>query len=331
VGGIHGSTRGGVEEDAKGPENGKMNLGSAKGGAEVSGVRRSEDLPGPRAEPLQGRPVYRPERGPFDVIGDVHGCFLELVELLHRLGYVRRRGRFVHPEGRRAVFLGDLTDRGPLNADTISLVYAMVRGGSALYVPGNHCWKLYRYLRGAPVQVQHGLEVTVRELEALPPRRRAMVCKKFQWLFEQAPPYLVLDEGRLVAAHAGIREEMIGQVSKRIIRFCLYGDVTGERTPDGFPVRRDWAQDYRGQALIVYGHTPVREAVLRHNTINIDQGCVFGGKLTAFRYPEREVVQVPAYATYDPRVAFRELTPPAAGPQEEAPAQEEPETRRNSG
>lgn len=264
--------------------------------------------------------VYRPERGPFDIIGDVHGCFLELVELLERLGYVRRRGRFVHPSGRKAVFLGDLTDRGPLNVDTIFLVYAMVRGGSALYVPGNHCRKLYRYLRGHDVSVEHGLEVTVRELAALPERQRAAASERFQWLFEQASPYLILDEGRLVVAHAGIRQDMIGHVSKRIVRFCLYGDVTGERTADGFPVRLDWAREYRGQALIVYGHTPVREAVLRYNTINIDQGCVFGGKLTAFRYPERDVVQVPAHAAYDQRAAFRELE-----------SQEEASPRRSSG
>lgn len=253
--------------------------------------------------------VYRPERGPFDIIGDIHGCFLELVDLLDKLGYVRDGGRMAYPDGRQAVFLGDLTDRGPYNVSTILLVEGMVRNGTALYVPGNHCRKLYRHLSGANVVVQHGLETTVRELEALPLRERRSVRRTFRRLYDNSPPYMILDEGRLVVAHAGIRENLIGKMSKQVESVCLYGERTGERTPDGFPIRRDWVREYRGRALVVYGHTPVREAMFRYNTINIDQGCVFGGKLTALRYPELEIVQVSARTAYDPRVAFREMPP----------------------
>lgn len=255
--------------------------------------------------------VRRRETGPFDVIGDVHGCFLELVDLLERLGYVRDGGDMVHPGGRQAVFIGDLTDRGPYSVSTILLVAGMVRRGSALYVPGNHCRKLYRHLSGHNVVLEHGIERTARELDALPLRERQAVSRTFRRLYEHAPPYMMLDDDRLVVAHAGIREDMIGHISKRIESFCLYGDTTGQRTPEGFPIRRDWAREYRGKALIVYGHTPVREPILRYNTINIDQGCVFGGKLTAFQYPEREVVQVEARAAYDPRVVFRDIEPEA--------------------
>ncbi len=261
--------------------------------------------------------VERPETGPFDVIGDVHGCFLELVELLERLGYRREDDHFAHPGGRQAVFLGDLTDRGPYSVSTILLVEAMVAAGTALYVPGNHCRKLYRYLTGRNVVLQHGIERTVRELDALPARERQAVARKFCRLYEAAPPYMILDEGRLVVAHAGIKEDMIGRISPRITNFCLFGDPTGERTPEGLPVRRDWARTYRGEALVVYGHTPVAEAVLRHNTINIDQGCVFGGRLTALRYPEGEIVQVDARAPYDPRPLIR--PPESFGQDGEAP------------
>lgn len=253
--------------------------------------------------------VRRRETGPFDIIGDIHGCFLELVDLLDRLGYVRDGGEMIHPGGRQAVFIGDLTDRGPYSVSTILLVVGMVRRGAALYVPGNHCRKLYRHLSGHNVVLEHGIERTARELDALPLRERQTVGRKFRRLYEHAPPYMMLDDGRLVVAHAGIREDMIGHLSKRIESFCLYGDTTGQRTPEGFPIRRDWAREYRGKALIVYGHTPVREAMMRYNTINIDQGCVFGGKLTAFRYPEREIVQVQARAAYDPRVVFRDIEP----------------------
>ncbi|SHF36953.1 Diadenosine tetraphosphatase ApaH/serine/threonine protein phosphatase, PP2A family [Desulfofundulus australicus DSM 11792] len=174
----------------------------------------------------------------------------------------------------------------------------MVESGDALYVPGNHCKKLAGYLSGRRVQVRHGLEKTARELEQLNPVDRNSFIQRFLRFYHRAVPYLVLDEGRLVAVHGGIKEKMIGRLSPRIADFCLYGDSTGEITPDGLPVRRDWAREYRGQALVVYGHTPVPQPVFRNNTIDIDQGCVMGGKLTALRYPERENVQVPARQVY---------------------------------
>ncbi|MCL6635386.1 MAG: AAA family ATPase, partial [Peptococcaceae bacterium] len=244
--------------------------------------------------------------GPFDIIGDIHGCYGELVALLTRLGYRRQFNYYTHPAGRKAVFLGDLTDRGPRSLDCFWLVKAMVDSGNALYVPGNHCRKLSRYLEGRNVQVGHGLEKTVAEINALAENEREYFREEFLQLYRQAPPYLILDRGRLVVSHGGIREDMIGRVTERVRNFCLFGDATGETTEEGLPVRRDWARQYRGEALVVYGHTPVPEAEFVNNTIDIDQGCVMGGKLTALRYPEREVVQVPALAAY--------YQGPAAGP-----------------
>ncbi|WP_072870062.1 AAA family ATPase [Desulfofundulus thermosubterraneus] len=243
-------------------------------------------------------PVESPARGPFDLIGDVHGCLVELEDLLTRLGYRHRGKIWFHPENRKVVFLGDLGDRGPFNLAAINLAMDMVEAGHALYVPGNHCKKLAGFLSGRRVQVRHGLEKTVRELERLSPAERGAFARRFLQFFHRAVPYLILDEGRLVAVHGGIKEKMIGRLSPRIRDFCLYGDATGEVTPEGLPVRRDWAKEYRGQALVVYGHTPVPLPVFRNNTIDIDQGCVMGGKLTALRYPEREIVQVPARQVY---------------------------------
>ncbi len=95
--------------------------------------------------------------GPFDVIGDIHGCRDELETLLTRLGYrIERdeRGRAVgaHTEGRRAVFLGDLVDRGPDTPGVLRLVMGMVAAGDALCVTGNHEAKLLKALRGRNVQ-----------------------------------------------------------------------------------------------------------------------------------------------------------------------------------
>lgn len=242
--------------------------------------------------------------GPFDVIGDVHGCFDELTRLFDELGYRSTFGRYYHPAGRKAVFLGDLTDRGPQSLKCFWLVKAMVDAGNALYVPGNHCRKLVRFLEGRNIKIAHGLEKTVAEINELAEDERQHFKENFLALYHQAPLYLVLDNGKLVVSHGGIKEEMIGKVTERVRNFCFFGDTTGEVTDEGLPVRRDWARDYSGDALVVYGHTPVHKAEFVNNTIDIDQGCVLGGKLTALCYPEMTLVQVPALATYYERAGF---------------------------
>jgi protein phosphatase len=236
--------------------------------------------------------------GPFDIIGDVHGCFDELLELLSLLGYEGDEAAgFSHPKGRMLVFLGDLGDRGPRNADAFALGMAMVEAGKALYTPGNHCNKLMRYLMGRHVQLTHGLDLTVLQVEERERKQRGFKRRLLDFI-ETAPPYLWLDGGSLVVAHAGIKERLIGRDDDRVRTMCLYGDITGRTNPDGTPVRLDWAQHYRGEAAIVYGHTPVPGPRWVNNTANIDQGCVFGGWLTGLRWPEREAVQVRARHAY---------------------------------
>ncbi|MFU8689881.1 bis(5'-nucleosyl)-tetraphosphatase PrpE [Rossellomorea sp. FS2] len=229
----------------------------------------------------------------LDIIGDIHGCYEELTTLIEKLGYTWAGEIPVHPE-RQLAFIGDLTDRGPRSLDTIDLVAALCSQGKARYVPGNHCDKLYRYFLGHDVQIRHGLETTVAEWASSSPSKQEAIKKKFLALYEDAPLYDVLDGGRLILTHAGMKEEWIGRKNKKIRTFVLYGDITGERNPDGTPVRRDWAKDYHGDAWIVYGHTPVPEPRMIHRTVNIDTGAVFGGRLTAFRYPELETVSVPS-------------------------------------
>ncbi|MCP3142669.1 polynucleotide kinase-phosphatase [Pyxidicoccus xibeiensis] len=238
------------------------------------------------------------ETGPFDIIGDIHGCLDELLALLTRLGYaVSRRevGFDVRPpEGRKAVFLGDLVDRGPDIPGVLRLVMGMVEAGTALCVPGNHETKLLRKLRGKDVKLSHGLAQTLEQLEREPPEWRAKVADFIDGLVS----HYVLDGGRLVVAHAGLKESMQGRGSGKVREFCLYGETTGETDEYGLPVRHDWAAGYRGKAMVVYGHTPVPEAEWLNNTLCVDTGCVYGGKLTALRYPEKERVSVPAARVY---------------------------------
>jgi protein phosphatase len=233
--------------------------------------------------------------GPFDIVGDVHGCHDELVDLLGALGYVMRDdGVYGHPQGRTAVFLGDVVDRGPATPAVLATVMAMVGAGSAICVPGNHENKLVRALKGRDVQRTHGLAETLARLEEGSAEFRHEVLGFLDGLVS----HFVLDDGALVVAHAGMRQEMQGRASAAVRAFALYGETTGETDEFGLPVRYPWARDYRGKATVVYGHTPVQEPEWLNNTICIDTGCVFGGRLTALRYPERELVSVPARAMY---------------------------------
>ena len=151
-----------------------------------------------------------------------------------------------------------------------------------------------RKLKGRDVQVTHGLAETLEQLAAEPDELR----EQARDFLDSLVSHVVLDDGRLVVAHAGMKESYQGRASGRVRDFALYGETTGETDEFGLPVRLQWAADYRGRAAVVYGHTPVAEPEWHNNTINIDTGCVFGGRLTALRWPERELVSVPAARTY---------------------------------
>lgn len=238
------------------------------------------------------------ETGPFDIIGDVHGCYDELLELLDTLGYqVSEAGdvpTIQHPAGRRLIFLGDLVDRGPGTPQVLKLVMSAVASGTGFCVAGNHDVKLARALRGKKVQLTHGLADSMAQLEGCDESFRTALLKFIDGLVS----HYVFDGGQLVVAHAGLREEMQGRAAGQVRAFAMFGETTGENDEYGLPIRYNWANDYRGKALVVYGHTPTLNAEWLNNTICIDTGCAFGGKLTALRYPERHLVDLPARQMY---------------------------------
>ncbi|WP_025786073.1 bis(5'-nucleosyl)-tetraphosphatase PrpE [Sporosarcina sp. D27] len=237
----------------------------------------------------------------FDMIGDIHGCYDELLDLLSTLGYSLKSGVPIHPSGRELAFVGDGMDRGPSSLQVMQLLFAMQDKGQLIYSPGNHCNKLYRFAKGNNVQQTHGLETTIAELDSLSKKERTQILNRYQRFYETLPLYQQLDGGKLIIAHAGLSEQLIGVPFSRAVRtFVLYGDITGKTLPDGRPDRRDWAKYYHGTPWIVYGHTPVKEPRFKHHTVNIDTGCVFGGKLTALRWPELETVSVASQQPFQP-------------------------------
>ncbi|MEM6971625.1 MAG: polynucleotide kinase-phosphatase [Pseudomonadota bacterium] len=276
-------------------------------GLEKEGFRQVHIMRSPEqvaALEIERQPLWtdrRGDHGPFDIIGDVHGCFDELTALLGELGYQIdpfEAGEGLmsarHPEERIAFFVGDLTDRGPRNVDCLRLVMGMCAEGSGRCVMGNHDFKLNKWLKGRKVQLNHGLDLTAAELEGCSEAFRKDVreftfnLRSHQWLAG----------GDLVVAHAGLKEEMHGRGSGAVRNFAMFGETTGEIDEFGLPVRLEWARAYRGRADVVFGHTPVLEAEWLNSTIDIDTGCVFGGKLTALRWPERDLVSVPAARQY---------------------------------
>lgn len=244
----------------------------------------------------------RAEAGPFDIIGDVHGCAGELVELLRGLGYIvnmdgegpNRRIETARTHDRRVVFVGDLVDRGPHSPDVLRIVLSMIESGIALAVPGNHDVRFLRWLDGKTVRPTHGLDLTIAQFEKEPADFRDRV----RTFITTLPSYLWLDGGRLAVAHAGIKEGMLGRGSADVRGFCLYGETSGETDEFGLPIRYHWAAEYSGPTSIVYGHTPVPVPDWVNNTLCIDTGCCFGGRLSALRWPEKEVVSVPAARVY---------------------------------
>lgn len=252
----------------------------------------------------------RDDTGPFDIIGDVHGCADELISLLDRLGYDTAAAPVTHPEGRRALFLGDLVDRGPASDRVLELVMGMTQAGTGLCILGNHENKLGRALAGRNVTASHGLAETLEQLHTRTPEFREQVAA----FIDAMVSHYVLDHGRLVVAHAGLPERYQGRSSGRVRAIALYGDTDGETDEFGLPIRYPWADDYRGSATVVYGHTPVPDAEWLNNTICLDTGVVFGGRLTALRWPEKELVSVDAAREY-----YEPIRPLVQAPAERPP------------
>lgn len=227
----------------------------------------------------------------YDIIGDIHSCFTELSSLLSLLGYNINSNGIYHPDNRRIVLVGDLFDRGPYPNQTLDMVENLISSGHFI-IKGNHDDKLQRWAKGNKVKKNHGLEDTAHFFEDKKDRVFSIVSS--------FPYFLLLDNENLVVCHAGWRNDFkdMDPFNKRVRAYCIYGPVS-KVDDDGTPHRIDWEKDRTEQKpIIVHGHRIVREVRKIGNVWNIDTGCVFGGLLTALRYPEMTLTQVKAEKIY---------------------------------
>jgi calcineurin-like phosphoesterase family protein len=265
----------------------------------------------------------------YDIIGDIHGMRKTMDAMLDELGYRLENGRWQAPAGRKAVFLGDLIDRGPDSLGCLETVQAMHRDGVALMILGNHELNALHYMH--PEKLREHTEkntgqfkATLAQIEDAPERWEALAP-----FLMRCPTKLVLDEGRLRVIHACWDFETVDELPEYIdsdqllratakegtlnlpVENCIKGpedpcekfeDADGnERDHE----RRTWWDIYPSdEPLVAFGHywfpwkyrdgsrTP-REPTFfgpGKNAVCLDYSVGKGGRLVALRYPERRFV-----------------------------------------
>ncbi|WP_342471744.1 AAA family ATPase [Metasolibacillus sp. FSL H7-0170] len=239
-----------------------------------------------------------------DIIGDIHGCYDEMMALIKKLGYIEENGLYKHPEGRKLISVGDIMSRGPKSLATMQFWLRQIESGLSYMTDSNHGWKIARWLDGKSVQLAHGDEMVEQEMQHFEQQHgandTAQLKERLAKMLLHAPShYIILENGigKAIVTHAGIKDHYIGKNSPRIRDFCRYGDVIGT-SDTGRPIRADWYTNHQTSELIIWGHEPKLKPLKINNTINIDQGVVFGGQLTALRYPEGTLEAVDAYENY---------------------------------
>ncbi len=211
------------------------------------------------------------------IIGDIHGCFLEFKNLVDKLISEYKNNILI-------ISVGDTIDRGDFNLETLKYTFSLFKQKIYLEVKSNHNDKLYRWFLGRNVSISYGLEKTINEIKALPKNKFEKLREEYINYYENLPLYIIVNK-KVVVAHAGIKDEYIGRVDKKVKSFVLYGETTGKFTPEGFPERIDWTKFRKlrkNSPKIVYGHVVFEEPYINNLCYGIDTGCVLGNKLTAY-------------------------------------------------
>jgi serine/threonine protein phosphatase 1 len=207
------------------------------------------------------------------VIGDIHGCYRELCELLAKLGPT---------SDDRLVFVGDLVVRGPENAAVVRLfLEGDLRDATVLL--GNNELKLRPTIDGEPTYAVPAVFAAIEQL------REAGILDDALALFDSFPLYL--DMGETAIVHAGVRPGIP-------LAAQTVDDLVKIKTLDGTPDGAMWWERYDGPTRIVFGHHVHRKPLLLPNVVGLDTGCVYGGALTAFTLETGAFTSVKAADTY---------------------------------
>ena len=213
------------------------------------------------------------------LVGDVHGCFRELTELLEKVDF--------DPSGDRLIFLGDIINRGPHSGKVLELVHSI----PCEVVLGNHELGLTKYVQDKSPPNPDFEEV----LQQMEDKRDDYLA----WM-ENLPTFI--ETPAFLAVHAGLIPNLSPQKHppEIITRLRTWG---GDFHDLDNPAHPPWYELYTGKKLVVYGHWALKGLTVRENTIGLDSGCVWGGALSALELPGRKITQVKAHAVYaDPSV-----------------------------
>jgi hypothetical protein len=208
------------------------------------------------------------------VIGDIHGCYDELLELLEKVAL---------GADDRVVCVGDLIVKGWKNREVLDFLMTDKRFSSVL---GNHDRVLMRHWRGEKVRLKKAHKKALAELEADRERYAAYL--------ESLP--LALDTGSHLVVHAGVRPGV--PLAEQSVEDLTELRTLGEdrRSREGTP----WYEVYEGEKTVLFGHWPAGELRRGPRALGIDTGCVYGYELTAYVIETEEVVRVQAHRAYDP-------------------------------
>lgn len=256
----------------------------------------------------------RTEVAGYDMIGDIHSCADELEELMKTMGYDitwvqtgdQRAARITPPEGRKLILLGDLVDRGPKSADVLRLAHAIIEQDCGYVIMGNHDLYLAQWMRGINLPINTGIAQTITQLS----RESEQFLRTMLEMLSALPTYLWLDQGRLCASHAGMRTDLLGRATPEAHEHAINGDEPARNAAKAYDSKLHWSASYGGTTSMVYGHFRLQDALWVNNTMCLDTACVYGGKLTALRWPEREVVSVAARERYTYTRARGRCIPP---------------------
>ncbi|HEV2706590.1 MAG TPA: metallophosphoesterase [Pyrinomonadaceae bacterium] len=208
------------------------------------------------------------------VVGDIHGCYDELMELCEKVGL---------NADDRVVAVGDLIVKGEKNREVLELFMSDPRFTSVI---GNHDLALLRRWRGDEVKLKKAQKAARRELKDGQERYAAYLASL---------PY-VLDLGSHLVVHAGLRPGVALDAQKE-------EDLTELRGLDGKHPRsrkgRPWYKVYEGPQTVLFGHWPAPEPRRGPYALGLDTGCVYGHRLTAYVLETSELVSVPARRVYE--------------------------------